>query len=129
MRSRLESVVTLPTDERVVGRPALLLQRHRGRQPVDRVHLGHGHLMEQPPGVGRDRLEIPPLRLGVERAEGQRRFARAGDAGEDHQGVARNLDVDVLEIVLPGPAYVDPASDVSSHDKILFQAGVGFCVP
>ena len=51
MRSRFESVVTLPTEERVVGDAALLLQRDCGRQAFDRVDLRHGHLMKQPPRV------------------------------------------------------------------------------
>ena len=70
-------MVTLPTDDRVGRRPALLLQGHGRRQAVDLVDLGHAQLVEQPPGVGGDRFEVPPLRLGVERAEGQRRLARA----------------------------------------------------
>ena len=53
MRSRFESVVTLPTDERVRRRAALLLQRDRRRQAVDRVDLRHAHLVEQPPRVRR----------------------------------------------------------------------------
>ena len=36
-------MVTLPTDERVVGDPALLLEGHGRGQPVDRVDLGHAH--------------------------------------------------------------------------------------
>ena len=91
------------------GRPALLLERHGRRQAVDLVDLGHAHLVEQPPRVGRDRLEVAPLRLGVERAERERRLARAGDAGEHDQGVARDVEVDVLEVVLARPAHADEA--------------------
>ena len=121
--------MTLPTDERVVGRAALLLKRHGRRQAVDLVDLGHGHLVKQPPGIGRHRFQIAPLRLGVERAEGQRRLAGAGDAGEDHQRVARDVDVDVLEVVLPGPAHMHESGRFShcrpgetksvSHARIL----------
>jgi hypothetical protein len=46
MRSRLDSVVTLPTDERVVGEPRLLLQGDRRRQALDVVDLGHRHLVK-----------------------------------------------------------------------------------
>ena len=61
-------MVTLPTDERVVG-AALLLESDGGRKTVDRVDLGHAHLIEQAPRVRRHRLEVPPLRFAVERAE------------------------------------------------------------
>ncbi len=100
-------------DRRARGRrAALLLQRHRGRERLDRVHLGHGHLVEQPPRVGRDRLEVAPLSLGVQRAERERRLARARDAGEHHQRVARDRDVEVLEVVLARAAHAHEAARV-----------------
>ena len=40
-------------------------------------------------------------------AEGQRGFARARESGDDGQRVARNLDVDILEIVLACPVHGD----------------------
>ena len=97
-------------------RPALLLQRHRRRQAVDFVDVGHGHLMKQPPGVGRNRFEVSPLRFGVEGAERERRLARAGHAGEDHQRVARNVDVDVLQIVFARAAHVNIAVGRTGSD-------------
>jgi hypothetical protein len=90
-------------------RAPLLLERHRGREPVDRVHLGHADLVEEAAGVGCHALEVAALCLGVEGAEGQGRFARAGDAGEHHQRVPRDADVDALEVRDPGAADVDIA--------------------
>ena len=86
------------------GRTALLLQGHGRRQAIDFGDFGHAHLIEQPPGVGGDRFEIAPLGLGIEGAEGQRRLARARHAGENDQGIARNIEIDILEIVLACPA-------------------------
>jgi hypothetical protein len=57
------------------GGTALLLQGQGRRQAVDGIHVGHRHLLEEPAGIGRDRLQIAALRLGVEGAEGQRRLA------------------------------------------------------
>src|SRR4051812_47665127 len=56
--------------------------------------------MKQPSGVGRDGFEIAALGFRIERAERQRRFPRTGDAGENHERVARNIERNVLEIVL-----------------------------
>ena len=92
MRSRFDSVVTLPTDERVVGVPRCCCRATAGGRPSICVDVGHRHLMEQAPRVRRDRFEVAPLRLGVERAERERRLARSGHAGEDDQRVARDLD-------------------------------------
>jgi hypothetical protein len=63
--------------------------------------------MKQPPGIGGNRLEVSALRFRVERAEGQRRLARARDAREHDQGIARDVHVHVLQVVFPGAAHVD----------------------
>ena len=86
------------------GRAALLLQGHSGGQSVDRIDVWHAHLVKQSAGVRRDGLEVPALRLRIERAERQRRFAGAGHSREHDQGVTRDIEIDVLEIVLPGAA-------------------------
>ena len=77
------------------GRAALLLQRDRGRQAGDVVDVGHADLVDQAARVRRDRLEVAALRLGVQRAERERRLARPRDAREHDQRVARDVDVDV----------------------------------
>ena len=113
-------------DRRAGGRrAALLLQGHGRRQAVDFVDFGHAHLMEQPPGIGSDRFEIAPLRLGIERAKGQRRFARAGNAGENHQGIAGNIEIDVLEIVLARPADAHEPGEAVLFGLVRFEL-VGF---
>ncbi len=56
-------------------------------------------LPEELASVGAERLDVAPLPLGVERVEGQRGFARAADAGEDHElplGDLQPLDVEVV---------------------------------
>jgi len=49
----------------------LLLDRDRGRQPLDRVDLGLLHLLEELPRVGGQRLDVAALALGVDRVERQ----------------------------------------------------------
>ncbi len=88
-------------------RAALLLQRDRRRQAVDAVEVRHADLIDQPSRVRGDRLEIAPLRLRVQRAERERRLSRPGDAGEHDQRVARDVDVDVLEVVFARAADAD----------------------
>ena len=77
----------------------LLLDGDGRRQAVDQVDVRLLHLLEELPGVGRQRLDVAPLAFGVDRVEGQRRLARPGQPGDDHQPVARDVDVDVLEVV------------------------------
>ena len=78
---------------------AFLLDRDGGGQSLDRLDFGACQLIEELPCVARQALDITPLTLGVERVEGEARFAGAGGAGDDDELVARNRDVDVLQVV------------------------------
>ncbi len=63
--------------------------------------------MKEPPRIGRNRFEVAPLGLGVQRAEGERRFSGTGNTGKNHQGVARDVEFDIFKIVLARPAHPD----------------------
>ena len=91
-----------------VARGRLLVDRDRRRQALDRVHVGLVHLPQELARVGRQRLDVAALTLGVDRVEGEARLARAGQAGDHDQRVAREAQVEVLEVVLPraGHDYV-----------------------
>ncbi len=82
------------------GRPPALLDGDGRRQPLDGLHVRLLHLLEELAGVGREALDVAALPLGVDGVEGQRRLARAGDAGDDDHVVAWDLDGDVFQIVL-----------------------------
>ena len=81
-----------------VGR--LLVDRDRRGQSLDEVDVGLVHLAEELAGVGRQRLDVPTLALGEDGVEGEARLARPRQPGEDHQGVAGQVDRDVAEVVL-----------------------------
>ena len=83
-----------------VVRRRLLLDGDGRRQPADVLVLRLLHLPEELPRVRRQRLDVAALPLGVERVERERRLARAGDAGEDHQLVLGDLEVVDVEVVL-----------------------------
>ena len=86
-----------------------LLDGDGGRQAVDAVDVGLVHALEELARVGREGLDVTALALGVKRVEGERRFARAAQARDDGQPVMRDIDVDVLEIVLARAADGDVA--------------------
>ena len=85
----------------------LLLDGDGGREAVDQVDVGLLDLLEELPGIGRQRLHVPPLPLGVDGVEGQRRLARPGQPGDDDEAVARQTDVDALQVVDAGSPYLD----------------------
>ena len=85
-----------------VARGRLLVDRDRRRQPLDRVDVRLVHLAEELARVGGQRLDVAALALGVDRVEGERGLPGAGQAGDDHQRVARQLEGDVLQVVLTG---------------------------
>jgi hypothetical protein len=49
------------------------------------------------------------LRLGVEGSEGQRRFARTRNSGKNNQGIAREANIYILEIVFPRAPHLNEA--------------------
>src|SRR5262249_50788381 len=61
----------------------------------------------------RQRFDGTALALGVDGVEGERGFARARESGEHHQPVARDFEIDVLEIMLARPADRDNARAIS----------------
>ena len=73
---------------------------------------GDAHLVEKTAGVRRHGFQIAPLRFRVKRAKRERRFAGAGDAGENDQGIARDVDVDVFEIVLACAADTNESGEL-----------------
>ena len=91
---------------RIVG-GGFLVDGDGWRQALDLVDVRLLELAQELPGVGRQRLDVAPLALGVEGVEGETGLAGAGDTREDHELVARDLKVDVLEIVFPRAADDD----------------------
>ncbi len=85
-----------------------LLNGNRWAKAVDRVDVGAFHLVEKLAGVGRKRFDIAPLALGVNRIESERRFAGAAEPRNDRQGIARNFDVNILQVVLARAAHRNP---------------------
>src|SRR5665213_839677 len=86
-------------------RAALLLQSNRGWKSVDAVHFRNPHLIEQAPGVRRNRFQIAALSFGIKRPEGERGLARPRHTRENDQRITRYLHIDVLQIVLPRSLY------------------------
>ncbi len=64
------------------------------------LDIGFLHHLEKLAGIGAERFDIAPLPLGIDRVEGERGFAATRQAGDDDQPVARQVDVDALEVML-----------------------------
>jgi hypothetical protein len=96
--------VTVATVERGIARGRLLLDRDGGREAVDMLDVRLLHHLEELARVGREGFHVPPLALRIDGIEGERGFARTGEAGDDRQALARDIHVDGLQIVLPRAA-------------------------
>jgi hypothetical protein len=84
-----------------------LVDGNGGRHAVDAIDLRLVHPVEELTGVGRERLDIAPLSLCIEGVEHQRGLAAAGHAGDHHQLAGGYVQVEILEVVLAGPADAD----------------------
>ncbi len=90
-----------------VAAGGLLLDGDGRRQPVDLVDVGLLHHLQELPRIGGERFHVAALALGVDGVEGERGFSRARQPGHDDEAVARQVEVDVLEIMLARPADGD----------------------
>ena len=72
------------------------------RNSRDFVHIRLFHALEELARIGGEGFHIAPLAFGVHGVKRQRRFARPADAGDHGQGIMRNLDRDVLQVVHTG---------------------------
>ena len=84
-----------------IGR--LLFDGNHRAQTCDFVHIGTLHVAQKLAGIGGEGLHITPLPLGINRVKRQRRLAAAAQPSDDNQTVARNGQVDVLQIMLACP--------------------------
>ena len=102
-----------------------LPDRDGGSDAVDFVDFGFFDPLEELAGIRGKRLDIPALAFRINRVKRQRRFARSADAGDDRQGVMRDFEVDVLEIVDPNAPNNDAVrpSEVRrcSHKPAIIQ--------
>ena len=90
-----------------VVRGRFLLDRDRGRQPLDMLDVRLLHHREELARVGRKRFDVAPLPLGVDGVERERRLARSREPGDHHQPVAGDVDVDAFQVVRPGATDAD----------------------
>ena len=82
-------------------------KQHKVADALNGIDIGLVHPFEELPGVGREALHVPTVSLGVDGVEGERGLARPRQPGDHHQLVARDVHVDVLQIVLARPAHLD----------------------
>ena len=76
-----------------------LLDGDDGAETVDAVDIGTLDVADKVTCVGREGLHVAPLAFGMDGVESQTGFAAAAKACENHKLVARNVDVDVLQVV------------------------------
>ena len=77
----------------------LLVDGDRRTQSFDEVHVGPVDLAEELPGVGGERLDVAALALGEDGVEGEARLAGPRQPGEHDERVARDVQVDVAQVV------------------------------
>ena len=78
-----------------------------GRDAVDRVDERRREAVEELPRVGRERLDVSPLPLGVDRVEHERRLPRPRHPRDDRDLPRGDVEVDAAQVVLPRPADAD----------------------
>lgn len=87
-----------------------LFEGNGGRNVLDRLHFGFGHFLEKLSRVSRKRFNVPALTLRVESVEYQRAFTAPGESRDYRNFFCRELDGEVLEVVLLHASQANVAS-------------------
>ena len=96
----------------------LLVDDDRRRQPFEYVDLRPGQSRHEALDECAVGLVDQPLRFRGDRVENQRALARPGDTGEHREPTFRDLDADVLEIVLSRTVHTDQAVTVRNVQRL-----------
>ena len=96
------------------------------------LHIGLLHHLEELPRIGAKALDITALPLGIDRIEGKARFARARQARNHDQGIARQINIDAFKIVLSRTANRDFSEHsggglLSDREWFAWELSVGGC--
>ena len=84
-----------------------LVDGNSGGKAGNFVHIGLFRLSQKHSGIGGQTLHVASLPVCVDGIKGQGGLAGAGKPCKDDQLIPRDLQVDILEVVLPRPADHD----------------------
>ncbi len=87
------------------------------RNAVDAIDLRLVHAVEKLAGVRRKCLHVTPLPLGIQRVEHQGRFAGTRYPGHHQQLVQREVDIEVLEVILARAMDMDGFGMLVGHGR------------
>ena len=90
-----------------VARGIFLPNGHRRSDAGDFVDIRFFHALEKLARVRGQRFDVAALALRVNGVEGERGFSGAADARDHGNGVVRNFDADIFEVVDAGAADAD----------------------
>ncbi len=99
--------MTVATVERGFFEVVFCSMEMAGDRPSIRSTSGLDISLKELTRIGRQGFDIAPLSFGIDGVEGKRRLARSGQAGDHHQLIAGDIDVDILEIVFAGATHPD----------------------
>ena len=77
----------------------LLLNADDGRKSGDFINVGAFEIVEEVARIGRKGFDVAALSFGIKGVESQRRLSTAAQTSDHRHGVAREGDIDVLQVV------------------------------
>ena len=88
-------------------RRRLLFNGNRGRQSLNQIQIGLFHQIDELAGIGGQAFNVAALPFGIQRIKSQRRLARSRQSGNDDQLIARQIQINVFQIVFARAADPD----------------------
>ena len=101
-----------------------LLDGNGRRQAFDQIDIRLVHALQKLPRIGREAFHIAALAFGVQRVKGQTGFPRTRQTGDHHQLVARDVNVDIFQVVGTCTAHADLAEGAPSTEVVAEVIGI-----
>ena len=101
-----------------------LLNGNGRRQAFNQIDIGFVHALQKLPRIGRQTFHIAALTFCVQRVKRQTGLARPRQTRDDHQLVARDVDVNVFQIVGAGATNADLTERASACEVVRQVIGV-----
>ena len=98
----------------------LLFDGNRWSDTLDEIHQGLFHPVQKLLGIRGEGLHVSPLSLGEESIQGKGRLPGSGGPGDDRESPPGKIQVEVLQVMLPGA----PDSDLLVHPSIIAEVSL-----
>ena len=104
-----------------------MINSDSGRDTIYGIDFRPVHAVEELSGVGAESFNVASLSFCIKRVKDKRRFPGARETGDYREAADRNIEIEVLEVVLRGAANTDGRCGIGCCCGVGGTAGFWVC--